>query len=265
MTKVIGIIPARGGSKGVVDKNLQFVGDWTLVQRTIKYGLVSNHLDALIISSDSNEILKSASEVCLPEQVFGYTEDFEIDKVTHGEQNRLMPVLLQKRPSFLSQDNSRIVDLLNHLLRQVEKNTSQSDAFYFLLLQPTSPFRQTDEIDRFLEASGVLEVPGSAISVKEVQDEHPARMYTLSEGTLTHLGLYPDFEFFPRQELPKLFLRDGGYYFLHPETIRSGRMVSDTSQYFIRKFPYSLNIDKPEDLIFANFLIETGQFIENLK
>lgn len=265
MTNVIGIIPARGGSKGVVNKNLQFVGDWTLVQRTIKYGLVSSHLDALIISSDSNEILESASEVCLPEQVLRNKEVFEIAKLTHRKENQLMPVLLQKRPSFLSQDNSRIVDLLNHLLRQVEKDTSQNDAFYFLLLQPTSPFRQTDEIDRFLEASGILELPSNSISVKEVQDEHPARMYALSDNTLTHLGLYPDLEFFPRQELPKLFLRDGGYYFLHPETIRSGRMVSENSRYFIRKFPFSLNIDKPEDLIFANFLIESGQFVENLK
>lgn len=265
MTNVIGIIPARGGSKGVVDKNLRLVGDWTLVQRTVKYGLVSNHLDALIISSDSNEILESASEVCLPEQVVRYTQDFEIDKLTHGEENHLMPVLLHKRPSFLSQDNSRIVDLLNHLLRQVEKNTSQNNAFYFLLLQPTSPFRQTDEIDRFLEASGILEFPGNSISVKEVQDEHPARMYILSDNTLTHLGLYSGLEFSPRQELPKLFLRDGGYYLLHPGTIRSGRMVSKDSRYFIRRFPFSLNIDKPEDLILANFLIESGQFVENLK
>lgn len=264
MTKVIAVVPARSGSKGVIGKNRKYVGNWNLVQRAVKYGMDSLLLDGIVVSSDSIEILDFAASVADHTQIFNNYKDFVLASLERKDTESLLPILLQHRSNRLSQDSTRIVELLKALLLEVENLRIVEEEIFFLLLQPTSPFREIDEIDRFLESTQIDNRFRNAISVRRIEDEHPARMYTSENGNLKNINLFRSYEFAPRQELPEVFLRDGGYYLVNSELVKKGIMVAEDSQYFVRNFPNTLNIDKEQDLIFANFLIKYGYFIENL-
>ena len=259
--KVIGVIPARGGSKGILNKNLQRVGGHTLIERTIEYALMSNLLDAVVLSSDSDLILKSRK----------FRDSLILDEKS-GSRNleplvpsglAEKPLYRHKRSEILSNDYSRIADTLFELHRLLMK-VHGSHEYSFLLLQPTSPFRKVTEIDEFLRKH-YKDSKSHAVSVKRVQDAHPARMYKGENGVLTNLGIFREEEFAPRQILSPIFHRDGGYYLIPEDQILAKIPVGTNPSYSIREFPYTLNIDEPQDLLLANALIKDGLFEDNLK
>ena len=121
--RILGIIPARGGSKGLPQKNVKSLQGKPLIAWTIEQSLASKHLDQVIVSTDDKEI-DAVSER------FGVKAPFV-------------------RPEALATDEARMVDVVLHAINWLENNDRIYDLI--VLLQPTSPTRITEDIDNAIE------------------------------------------------------------------------------------------------------------------
>jgi N-acylneuraminate cytidylyltransferase/CMP-N,N'-diacetyllegionaminic acid synthase len=142
--KILAIIPARGGSKGIPNKNIINLNDKPLIQYTIEAAKNSQKIDRIFLSSDNNEIIKTARKL--------------------GVNSRYI------RPSHLANDTATAVDVVLDALIWLKENENYvPDAV--LLLQPTSPLRISEDIDQAIKQF-VLESTDSLVSVHKMI-EHP--------------------------------------------------------------------------------------------
>jgi CMP-N-acetylneuraminic acid synthetase len=246
--KIFALIPARAGSKGIKDKNLQKIGRDSLIQIAVRQSIYAKKLSGVIVSSDSNEIIREAMSIS---EGWHNLSAFKLDKFTPLPNDTK---LYHIREKALGTDDSLIGATIAEVARHL-KRIGLSD-FGILLLQPTSPFRSSDEIDNFIVDHSTKENVFPAMSVTRVTDAHPARMYKEVEGVLEHLDIYAEMEFAPRQQLPPLYLRDGAFYLMSEDMALKGIPVNRNSRFTIRTFPRTLNIDNQYDLEFARALFE---------
>ncbi|MDP3935197.1 MAG: acylneuraminate cytidylyltransferase family protein [Candidatus Giovannonibacteria bacterium] len=122
--KFLGIIPARGGSKGIKNKNIRNFAGRPLIYHTIKEAQKSKYLDRIIVSTESQKIAAVAKK--------------------YGAE---VPFL---RPRELAQDRSKVLDAVEHLLNKLKEEENYSPQFV-VLLQPTSPLRTVTEIDGIIQ------------------------------------------------------------------------------------------------------------------
>ena len=216
--KVLGLIPARGGSKGVPGKNLRRIGGMTLVEWTTRSALTSS-LDRLVISTDSQEIADEARRVGAD-----------------------VPFI---RPNELAQDSSLTIDVVQHALDELK-----GDWDAVMILQPTSPFRTASDIDKCIEML-VDSAADSVISVTPVGDHHPARMKFIENGFLIDPPFSEDVEGRPRQTLQSLFLRNGAIYLTRVEVVNGGSIKGTRSIAYVMPEERSVNIDTEFDLMVA--------------
>ncbi len=154
---VIGIIPARGGSKGLPGKNRKEMCGKPLIAWTIEKALKARFLDVVVVSTDSLEIAEIAK--------------------SYGAQ---VPFL---RPSELASDTSSSYEVIRHVLDHYRSN-SDSDFTYTMLLEPTSPLREDDDIDRVIKMlDSNYDSYDSIVTVGEV-GEHPSIMKRFSGKNL---------------------------------------------------------------------------------
>ena len=155
--KVIAIIPARGGSKGLPGKNIKLLGGKPLIAWSIQRALESKYIDEVLVSTDSEEIARIAND--------------------HGAK---VPFL---RPADLATDTATSVDTVIHALDFYRDNLTQ--AFdYVVLLEPTSPLREHADLDLMLELIDRQHADIDAVvSVGEVH-EHPSIMKRLEGNTM---------------------------------------------------------------------------------
>lgn len=155
--KILALIPARGGSKGLPGKNIRPLCGRPLIVWTIEKAKRSKYLDMVLVSTDSREIA-------------------EISKAAGAH----APFL---RPAKLATDKASTYDAIYHALDFLEKHEAQKFD-YVVLLEPTSPLREDDDIDRMLMQliSNSVEFD-SIISVGEV-DEHPSIVKRLNGPNL---------------------------------------------------------------------------------
>lgn len=223
--KVLAIIPARGGSKGVPGKNSYPIAGKPLINYTIDCAQSSRCLAAIYVSSDDEHILhvsKTDGITCL------------------------------KRPAELAQDQTSIVPVISHVLEIAEMDTnSVFDAI--MLLQPTAPLREPEHITgsiEALESSGV----NAVISVCEMTDLHPARMYRINNNLLD--PFVPEYEKARRQDIPPAYYRNGSIYLVRREAFfQQNQVMAKPSAPFIMDSKYLCNIDEPRDMIVAEALI----------
>ena len=213
--KVLGLIPARGGSKGVPGKNLRRIAGVTLVGWTVRSALASS-LDRLVVSTDSREIADEASRVGAD-----------------------VPFI---RPSELAQDSSLTIDVVKHALRELK-----DDWDAVMILQPTSPFRSALDINTCVEMLAESDAD-SVISVTPVGDHHPARMKFIENGFLIDPPFSEDVEGRPRQTLRSLFLRNGAIYLTRAEVLNRGSIKGARSMAYVMPDERSVNIDTEFDL-----------------
>lgn len=216
--KVLGLIPARGGSKGVPGKNLRRIGGMTLVEWTARSALTSS-LDRLVISTDSHEIADEARRVGVD-----------------------VPFI---RPNELAQDSSLTIDVVQHALAELK-----DDWDAVMILQPTSPFRTASDIDTCIEMLADSDAD-SVISVTPVGDHHPARMKFIENGFLIDPPFSEDVEGRPRQSLQSLFLRNGAIYLTRTEVVNGGSIKGASSMAYVMPEERSANIDTEFDLMVA--------------
>ena len=229
--KVLGIIPARGGSKSIPKKNIIDVHGKPLIYYTIEQAKRSSFLDKLIVSTDSMEIANVVKKY-----------DVEV------------PFL---RPDELSKDDSESVDVVIHALNFMEKKDNIEYNF-IILLQPTNPLRSSVLIDKAIQIVKNNNVFDSLVSVVDVGANHPYRMYSLNKDN----EMKPFVEnlknqMLPRQKLPSIYIRSGDIYIIKKETLmRKKSLIGDKTYGLIVDANKTINIDENIDLELANLKLQ---------
>ena len=215
----IAIIPARGGSKGIPNKNLQTVGGVTLLARTISACLQSASITTVYVSTDSDEIAAVAS--------------------SSGAQ-------VVRRPASLSGDNASSESALLHALDEIEKQTSLPQNVLFA--QCTSPFISHEDIDGVV---GLLQKYDSALTVTH---NHAFIWRRDSSGNAIGINHDPAIRL-PRQQLEPEYKETGAVYAMNVEQFRkSGHRFFGRIGMYEVPAERSMEIDEPEDLRLANVL-----------
>lgn len=216
------LIPARGGSKGVPRKNIKLIAGKPLIVWTIESALRSAVLNAVVVSTDDEEIAEIALKA-----------------------GALVPFI---RPTYLALDSTPGIDPVLHALEQLPQFDS------VVLLQPTSPLRTTADIDGCLNFA-IQRNASSVVSVSEAET-HPYWTYRLDDALA--MKKFIDVEFVPRrQDLPSVFAVNGALYFSQAEWLKSkGSFIGDETLAYVMPRERSLDIDSPMDLKIAEFLMK---------
>ncbi len=222
--KVLGIIPARGGSKGVPGKNIKLLGGKPLIAHAIDCAKDSGKLSRIIVSTDSEDIASIAEK-------FG------------------AEVIL--RPSDLATDSSNVVTAVKHVLEVL-----QEDFDIIVLLQPTAPLRTGSQLNEVIKILVDSEKLDGVISVVPMDDVHPARMYNLGQDN--HILPYlKDGESLRRQDIQPLYYRNGCFYAVKTKAFldQNSFMVQNKKGY-VMDVNWLVNIDIPRDFALATVLYE---------
>ena len=226
--RVLGIIPARGGSKGIPRKNIVPLGGKPLIGWTIEAALGARLIHRLIVSTDDEEIAAIA-------------RDMGAD----------VPFL---RPVDLSNDTAPALPVIKHAIDRMEADTVWS-ATAAVYLQPTSPFRSAADIDAVIALGQRLEADTVVSVVRVPHNMTPTALMEERDGWLQFVAS-PEKRSFRRQAKPTLLARNG------PAILYVKRAVIDTGElYGSRIASYemsslaSLDIDEPQDLLVAEALL----------
>lgn len=237
------VIPARGGSTGIPYKNVEEVGGLPLIARAYFHSLQIDPESTPLLSTDSQLVLdRLCSAIGSPVPT--------LTQISAGSIAEFPDFILHRRPDSLATSEASIADAL----RQIRLELSEHSRSFriWTLLQPTSPFRSLQELHEIRNLLSSASSQSSWVSVRQVDDVHPARMYTWNAGTtLKALGIYSEFQTANRQVLPKVYLRDGGFYLIGDDLVRDARQFSLEPGAILREFPWTLNIDNAEDLLLA--------------
>lgn len=225
--KVLALIPARGGSKGVPGKNVKVIDGKPLIGYTIEAAINSQVLNDIWVSSEDDRILDVARQ---------YPK-----------------IKIHERSQENATDNSPVTDTISEVL---EKSGDEFDAI--MILQVTSPIRDGKQIDDAVALLANNQEANSLISVVAMDDIHPARMYWKEGDNLQ--PILKQFEQARRQDIPKAFYRNGSIYIVRTEAFKRNHsvMVKPSIGY---EMPLArlLNIDEPRDLLIAEPLIKAWQ------
>jgi CMP-N,N'-diacetyllegionaminic acid synthase len=244
---LIAIILARGGSKGIPNKNVQELGGYPLVSWSTTYAEVHPIITRAVFSTDSELVI--GQDIVLRE----YLQDFQ--QLAPGETKEVSKKwFIHRRRSVHALDSATSMDAVVDVLASV-KNTWDYGSNKIVLLQPTTPFRSFEELDLILDLSNAIRLP--SFSASEVQGPHPYKSFYLRENFEIQLAFDKGSLTGPRQNLPKLFAPDGGFYVADREYIlREKRLVDAKSRTFLRRFPLSINIDSIQDLHMSRLVLD---------
>ncbi len=229
MLRVLGIVTARGGSKGIPRKNTTLVAGKPLIAYTAEAALAAKHLSRVVLSTDDEEIA-SVGRACGLEVPF-------------------------MRPDELARDDTPSLPVVQDVVRKLEVAGDKFDAVF--TLQPTNPLRLASDIDgavELLERSGA----DSVISFVDVGERHPARMKFIdSEGRVIDPPFAESFEGQRRQDLPPLYLRDGSVYVTRRDVLMNeNSFKGNDCRAWLMPTERACNIDAPFDLFLVECMLE---------
>ena len=202
-------------------KNLADLGGRSLVRRALETSLASGVCDAVVLSSDSDDVLAEADGLA---------------------------VLALRRPPELSTDRALAYDVARHALEAAGR---EFDAL--ALIQCTTPFTEPHDIAgavRLLERSDAA----SVVTVSQIDDTvHPLKLKLLDGDRL--VPYLRDDELTPSHDLPVLWSRNGAVYVSRSEVLEAGVLVADDALGYRMPQERSLDVNTPLDLEFARFLV----------
>lgn len=227
-SRIVAIIPARGGSKGIKRKNLFEIEGISLVERAFRLAKKNPHIDKIYVSSDDNEIYSLAEKLGIATP--------------------------KPRPDSLASDSAKTIDVIKNLIE--EEILGIDDCI--LLLQPTTPLRTSADLNniifKFIEN---FEDADAVISLSEIDGPHPYKAQIIFDG---HVKSLMDNEAsVPRQSLPQTYMPNGAFYL-----IKASVLMNENSFIPSRSLPYfmspisSINLDTPLDLILLESVISRG-------
>ena len=182
--RVIAIIPARGGSKGLPGKNIKIFAGVPLICHTVEAVKQSSLIDTIIVSTDDKKIARIAKEAGAP-----------------------VPFL---RPKKYAKDSSPSSDVILHAIHWYERKNIQFDIV--ILLEPTSPLRKIVDVDRAVKKFvDLYDTADALISVGEIHTENPYISKIIDHGFVKPL-LEEYSSYYQRQQLPRVYFPFGGIY-----------------------------------------------------
>jgi CMP-N,N'-diacetyllegionaminic acid synthase len=227
--KVLGIIPARGGSKGIPRKNIRALAGKSLLRRAFECGVTSAVLDRLIVSTDDIDIAAEAREI--------------------GAE---VPFL---RPAELATDSAAMIDVVLHALEALASNY-RPDAV--MLLQPTSPLRRPERVREAVEMMRCDPAIDSVCSLIPVpKGLCPHYVMRITPTGYVDYFLPEGANYVRRQDVPQAYKRDGSIFLT-----RSGILEAGRSFYGKRCMPMiiepdeMINLDDPADWAEAEARLE---------
>ena len=224
--EILGVIPARGGSRTIPKKNIVQLAGQPLLSYTCKAALSSQHLTRTILATDDPEI----AEV-------GRTCGVDV------------PFL---RPAELAKDETPMVAVLQHVIEWCHEHESYHPDV-LVLLQPTSPLRRSkhidDAVDLLLQCDAdtvvsVVAVPHQFNPISVMRLDVDGRLVPFLDGPIV----------LRRQDKPRVYARNGPAVFVvRREVIQSGTLYGDVVRPFHMKLSESIDIDDESDLVQAEF------------
>lgn len=221
---MIAIIPARGGSKGLPGKNIKPLNGKPLIAYTIECALKSEKISHVVVSTDSNEIAEIA--------------------LKYGAE---VPFL---RPDYLATDEAKAIDNYIYTIHRLSELYNE-DIDSFIVLQPTSPLRLHEDIDR---AIAMFEEKEADSVISYTQESHPVfwHKFINEDGRLKNI--FND-TIENRQELRKSYYPNGAIYIFKKSIIESGVYYTENTFAYIMPRNRSIDIDYIEDFQYAEFLL----------
>ena len=218
--RVLGLITARGGSKGVPRKNIRLLHGKPLLAYAVETSLSSRTIDRTIISTDDEEIAGAG-------RAYGADVPF-------------------RRPRELALDTTPTLPVVEHALIALREQGDEFDAV--CLLQPTNPLRRASDIDACVEMLQSTDAD-SVISVLPVPHEYnPKWVYWRQNDGNLRISTGDTEPISRRQDLPPAFHRDGSVYVTRSETILTGKSLYGERVHGYEIDPrFSVNIDTEED------------------
>ncbi len=219
-SKVVAVIPARGGSKGIPKKNIVNICGKPLISYTIKSATRSRYIDRVIVSTDDSNIAKVA-EACGAEVPF-------------------------MRPGRLSGDTTHTPPVIVHAVKFIE--SQGYDADIVITLQPTSPLRQARQIDEAIEKLYNSSID-AVVSVK--QAEYPPYWMLKMKRSRAIPFINNGRNYFKkeRQQLPKTYQLNGAIYATRKAALfKEKAVISKKCGVIVMDRRTSMDIDTPEDL-----------------
>jgi len=222
----LAFIPARGGSKGILNKNLYPIQGLPLITYTLQEVKQSKHLDRIIVSTDNEKIAE----------------------VSHFESIEVL-----RRPPELATDKTKIIDVMLHAISVIDEEYE-----FIVLLQPTSPLRKANHIDEAIEFF-VNSSCAPLTSVSPVQN-HPLFIRSInSVGQLKNLVNKPSTVC--RQDLPAYFYVNGAIYINKISELNPDTSLNDNPLGYIIPSISSLDIDEPYDIKLMEMLLDYNQSV----
>lgn len=225
--KILGIIPARAGSKRVINKNFRPFAGTTLTDLAIKQALSAKRLDAVLVTSDSAEVL-------------------EITK-------RYESVIPVERPTSIATDLSPAIDYQKHALDYMEREYNKIYD-WVVIIQPSSPLRSGKDIDATIELFERHPDANSAVSVVQVQHMlHPYKLKAMDGDRLLPFVI-DEGEKTAAHELPDIYVRNCAIYIFRAYNIQMDIQLGNISVGYIMPQETSVDINTRIDFEFAEYL-----------
>lgn len=231
-TDCLAIIPARGGSKGIPGKNIVPLLGRPLVAYTIEAARKSRWIGRVLVSTDDPEIAAASKR-------FGAEVPF-------------------LRPAELARDETPTLPVLQHVLAQL-KSAEKYEPEIIVLLQPTSPLRRVEDIDR---AVALLHQTGADSVVSLCAAEHSPYWMNRLEGdrVLPFLDNVPEYE--RRQDLPPVYRLNGAVYATRRRILmEQDRLLGEDTRGIVMDAESSVDIDTPLDLRIAMLILQERQHV----
>ena len=216
---ILGLIPARGGSKAIHRKNLIDLHGIPLIQHTL-----------------------IAASICELDDVICTTDDSEIAKLA----NDWVDVI--RIPTHLAQDDSLMLPVVEHAVRAYGKKV---DAV--MLLQPTSPLRNSDDINSALEMWNDPWEKKPECLVSVYMGEHPKKAYVLDEAGKWKPA-YPQVPY--RKQADKCLVRNGAIFVTSRRLLEQGRLFDEVPMLYLMPKERSIDVDSMEDLFMARAIMK---------
>lgn len=218
---ILGIIPARSGSKSVKDKNIRPLGGRPLMAWSIKAGLACKQIDKLVVTTDSEKYAQLAK--------------------FYGAETVM-------RPKELAKDETPMIPVLQHTLKEYP-------ADLVVLLDPTSPLRQVKDIEACLEKIKEPETD-SVVTICEAENNPFYVMGTMEKGYFKYPLIKPGKTLFRRQDAPKVFRVNAAVYVIKKKVLMTGKIFTDKTKAVEMPQDRSSHIDSELDFKYVEFLLK---------
>ena len=221
----LAIIPARSGSKGLVDKNIKIINSKPLMAWSIEAGLKSKYIDRLIVSTDSEKYAKIAKN-------FGAEVPFI-------------------RPAEISTDKSSRIDVIRHSLEEVGESYD-----YIVFLEPTSPLTTERDIDAAIEQLFLEKNAEAIVGVSLSEAAHPNFLVELNNGFLGFISKDQKSSVVRRQDLEDFYFYDGSLYISEVDKYLEKEFYHEKTLGYITPKWKSLEIDDIDDFIMVEAMMK---------